>query len=99
MREVKGLGATPLIFRGYSTYPFAPVYFERNHLILGCFGPTLFLSIGRPHFLHRFASSRRNLCDSATCRPVPPRNLRPGFEAKPVKPSPGGFEAQSTKPS
>jgi hypothetical protein len=56
------------------------------------------MSIGRPRLLHRFASPRRNLCDSATCRLVPPRNLRPSFEAKPAKPSPGGFEAQPTKP-
>ena len=54
------------------------------------------LSIGRPCFLHRFASPRCNLCDSATCRPVPPRNLRPGFEAQTQKPSTSGFEAQTT---
>jgi hypothetical protein len=73
-------------------------YFEPNHLTWGRNGPTLFLSIGRQRFLHRFASPRCKLCDSTTCRPVPPRNLCPDFEAQTRKPSTDGFEAQTIKP-
>ena len=80
-------------------FSFALKCFESNHLTRGSYGPTIFQSIGRPHFLHIFASHRCNLCDSATCRPVPPRKLRPDFEAQTRKPSAGSVLHTRSPPS
>jgi hypothetical protein len=79
-------------------FNFIRRYILAEPLTRGHSGLTLFQSIKRPLFLHRFASPRRNFCDSATYCRAPPRNIHPGFDAKPAKPSPGGFEAQPTKP-
>jgi hypothetical protein len=59
----------------------------------------LFLSRSNSHAsCTDFLCLRSNLCDSATYHPIPPRNIHSGFEAKPMKLSPGGFETQPTKP-
>jgi hypothetical protein len=75
-------GQPSLIYGPITHSPFALGYFRANHLAWGHYGPTQFLSIWRPHFLHRFALPWHNLCDSVMCLPIPPQNLHPGFEAQ-----------------